>query len=73
MRVNRREGYQTREERCLKKAMSKPNMEKNNWRMEKGKARSVEIKMGKSKSCGDSKRELRERKEKEGKSVLRVE
>ena len=35
MRVNRREGYQTMEERCLKRAMSKPNMEKNNWRLEK--------------------------------------
>ena len=43
--------------------MSKPNMEKNNWRLEKGGARSVEIKMGKGKSCGDSKKELRERKE----------
>ena len=50
--------------------MSKPNMEKNNWKLEKEGARSVEIKMGKSKSCGDS---VRERKEKEGKSVLRVE
>jgi len=36
--------------------MSKPNMEKNNWKLEKEGARSVEIKMGKSKSCGDSKR-----------------
>jgi len=36
-------------------------MEKNNWRLEKGGARSVEIKMGKSKSCGDSKRAKRKK------------
>ena len=41
--------------------MSKPNMEKNNWRLEKGGARSVEIKMGKSQSCGDSKRAKRKK------------
>jgi len=72
MRVNRREGYQTMEERCLKKAMSKPNMEKNNWRLEKGGARSVEIKMGESKSYGDSVRAERKKGErKKGKSVFK--
>ena len=67
MRVNRREGYQTMEERCLKKAMSKPNMEKNNWRLEKGGTINVKINLLRFK------KELRKRKEKEGKSVLRVE
>jgi len=36
-------------------------MEKNNWKLEKEGARSVEIKMGKSQSCGDSKRAKRKK------------
>jgi len=31
------------------------------WKLEKGGARSVEIKMGKSQSCGDSKRAKRKK------------
>ena len=74
VRVKRREGNQIREERCLRKAMSKLIVEKQ---------RNMEIGKGRSKKCGDQngekqelwrfKKELRERKEKEGKSVLRVE
>ena len=49
----------------LKKAMSKPNMEKNNWRLEKGGAINVKINLWRFK------KELRKRKEKEGENVLR--
>ena len=45
MRVNsRREGYQTMEERCLRKAMSKLIVERQ---------RNMEIGKGRRKKCGD--------------------
>ena len=51
MRVNRREGYQTREERCLRKAMSKLIVERQ---------RNMEIGKGRSKKCGDQNGEKQE-------------
>ena len=62
MRVKRREGNQIREERCLRKAMSKLIVEKKEkWRLEKG---------GVSK-CGEVR--AKRKKEKGGKMFLRVE
>jgi len=76
MRVNRREGYQTREERCLKKAMTKLIVEEQeNWRLEKRGANNGDQNMEKQElwrlKCGEvrAKRKI----QKGGKSVLRVE
>ena len=51
MRVKRREGNQIREERCLRKAMSKLIVERQ---------RNMEIGKGRSKKCGDQNGEKQE-------------